>query len=549
MQRDYQAIAEANILQAFESHNHVMFAMATRLGKTVIATDIIKGFLLKSKRVLFIAHREELITQSWNTFHKNKIFSGIIKAGMEPNYSLPCQVASIQTLIRRKLPPADLIICDECHHVLEDNSYGKIIEQYPYAKVLGITATPYRLGGRGFTKIFDVLVESLQMLEGIDQGWLTPFKYFAASMPDMSKVHLSAGDYKEDESVKAMELAPIVESYMDHCQGMSGLCYAVNRNHSAKIQEQYIKAGLRAEIVDANTPADQRRSIFNALKEKKIQVLINVGIATEGTDIPNCDFIQLARPTKSLSLMMQMASRANTVDNEIIKDAMDAEHRKFLISCSSKPHCIILDNAGLCKDHPEFFSVINWQRYFQGYKKPKKKIEEMMEMIEFVAEDESGRQVRTKVPKEIEGLKLIEINRVQREKIVNLQTVKEFDRLYAMFKRLPQINKPGFKAYYEYRNYCERNSFALNDEVWDYLIARLSTDYHEMEERLRADAEKKVNRIIEVYDKNENEKLFLTSQVNGRFRSQMDELGRFRVPSSFLKKEKEKYLQLQIIER
>lgn len=540
MIREYQTIAESNILEAWQTHQRVMFQLATRMGKTIILTNLIKHLLAQGKRIIFIAHREELITQAWNTFYRHQIFAGIIKAGTKANYSLPVQIGSIQTMIRRsELPDTDYILIDEAHHSLEDNSYGKIISRFPSAMVLGVTATPYRLGGRGFTKLYSHLVESLQTCDGIEQGYLVPIRYYVASNPDMSRAKLSKGDYKDEDSVKAMELAPLVESYLEHCKGLCGICFAVNVQHSIKIAQQYIDAGIKAEHVDANTDMEVRREIFGRLRARETQLVINVGIATEGLDIPNLDFIQLARPTKSLALFLQM-NRAGGIDNEIIKDATIDEHRRYLIACSSKPYCIILDNAGLWREHGLPDQRIDWRRHFEGYKRSKKTIEEMIEIIEFVAEDETGKQIRTKIPKEIEGMKLIEITKHERERVVNLDSLREFDRLYAMFKRLPKINKPGYKAYFEFRDYCTRQSIIMDESIWTALKDRLSDSFKESIDRIEEIAQRKISYVNEKYS-DPIEKEFFITNIQSKKTIELDGLARLSVPSGFLRKEQSKY--------
>lgn len=536
MIREYQTIAEANILEALDEHDRIMFSMGTGLGKTQIVTDLLKPMIYNDIPCLFIAHRQELISQAWSTFHRHRIESGIIQSGIKPNHSFPCQIGSIQTMIRRNnLPHAKYIFVDEGHHSLDDNSYGRLIQQeYPKSKIIAITATPYRLSGKGFTKLYSKLVESLQLAEGIDQGFLVSLRYFACPSPDMAKVHLSGGDYKEDEAVKAMELVPIVESYLEHARGKIGICFAINISHSRKIVDQYLAAGVRAEHVDANTPNDIRAAIFKRLRDRVTQMVVNVGIATEGVDIPAIEVVQCCRPTKSLALWLQMIGRGTRVANDLIKDSLSAEERKLLIAASDKSHLIILDNAGLFHDHrmmPD--QAIDWQKHFRGWKKEKKPIEEMIEI--FIAEDESGREIRTKIPKEIEGLKLIEITHQEKEKVINLQSLKEFDRLYSLFKNIPKIAKPGFKAYFEYRDYCRKNSILMNEDVWEYLKLRLSTKAKEDE----------INERYEITIKLINERYsgdgFLLDKVNENNALEILEIKRVGVPEGFLRKEKEKF--------
>lgn len=537
-ERDYQTKAQAEIWQAWDSYPRVMFQLPTGGGKTVIITHLIKEILKQGKRVMFVAHRQELITQAWNTFYRNGITSGIIKAGVTPNYSLACQIGSVQTMIRRRLPKADFVFVDEAHHCLEDNSYGKIIaESFRHAKLLGVTATPYRLSGKGFIKQFDKLIESVDLTDLIDQGYLVPIRYYASSIPDLSKVKIVSGDYSDEMSAKVMELAPIVESYQEHCSGMSGLVFAVHVEHSKKIVRKYLEAGIPAEHVDATTELEVRKAIFQRLRDKKTLVVSNVGIATEGTDIPNIDFVQCARPTKAFNLFLQMIGRGLRADNDVIKYGESADHRKLLISCSAKPFCTVLDNAGLWKEHGLPDRKVDWQNHFRGYKK-KKKSEEIIEIVEFVAEDEDGNVKRSKIPAEIAGMKLIEITKREREKIVNITSLREFDRLLALYSRLTQINKPGYKSYYDYKDYCRKNSILMTDEVWQYMELRLSTK--EREQPLITGSERELKYVNERFH-DDPYCAQLVDNLKSRLEKSLTEIRRFGVPSWVIRKERDQY--------
>jgi len=231
-----------------------------------------------------------------------------------------------------------------------------------------------------------------------------------------------------------------------------------------------------------------------------------------------------------------MVGRGARVSNDLIKNSVSAEERKILIAASEKPHCIVLDNGGLYKDHGLPDKRIDWQRHFNGYKKEKKPTEEMIEI--FIAEDESGRQVRTKIPKEIEGLKLIEITHKERERIQDLSSLREFDRMFALFQRLPKINKPGFKAYFEYRDYCRKNSISMDKPVWEYLKLRLSIGTKEIDEKYMA----KLDAIAKFSDAD-----FLRAKIEEHHAREIDQANRLIVPEWFLKKEREKYLSEMIM--
>jgi superfamily II DNA or RNA helicase len=495
MLRDYQERSELEIYKAWETFRRVMFQLPTGGGKTIIVTNITRKYFAEGARVLFMAHREELISQAWATFNRHNLFAGIIKADVKPNYSLPIQIGSVQTVARRaKLPPADVVIIDEAHHALDDNSYGKICkEHFPNAKVLGVTATPYRLNGRGFRSMFDTLVESVQISDLVAGGWLVPIRYFIAFNPDLSRVRMNAGDYNIEDAAGVMGHAPIVKSYLEHCQGKSGMVFAVSVEHSNKIVSDYLAAGISAAHIDANTPDPIRRKILNDFKAKIIKIVSNVGIATEGFDMPNMDFVQLARPTKSLGLFLQMIGRGTRVDNDVIKGLFSADERRLVIAASSKPHCIILDNAGLFKEHGLPDAHHDWSYHFKGYLRQKKKsqLEDIIEIIEFVAEDENGRRVRSEVPEEIEGLTLVEINKTiksaHRDALSIESAIRELNDADHLARHLkdehgaPRVKKIGFFVFDKFMNYCRKEKLLVRDEIWEILLRRLYTEPHEKE--------------------------------------------------------------------
>jgi superfamily II DNA or RNA helicase len=539
--RDYQVKGVNDIFTQWKAgKKSVMFQLVTGGGKTVLFVDIIKKFIRAGKRVILIAHREELISQAWQTLYKNEILAGIIKSGTPENFHLPCQVASIQTICRRnRLPKADIVIIDECHHVLDDNSYGDVLlRHFPYAYVLGVTATPYRLGGRGFTKTFDVLVEGPPFTYLSERGYLCPFKYYVSYNPDLSKVKVQRGDYGIDDLEKAMELAPIVDSYLENCKGMSGISFAVNIEHSQKIVRQYLNAGIPAAHVDANTDIETRRNLFQQLRDKKILVLVNVGIATEGTDIPNIDFTQLCRPTKSLSMFLQMVGRGTRPLWDAIKNARSDEERRLLIATSAKPESIVLDNAGLYLEHGMPDQPFDWQAYFIGREKKKKP--GIIEIIEFVAEKADGSRGVFKLPEEIEGLKLIEINHLEKQKVINLTSLKEFDKKFEILKRLPKITRGvGFIALRDYIDFCRKNSILMNDTVWNYLKKRLVDEPKEERRKLTDDLEKACKYIRENNTPEDAHQMIAAAKELHEGR--IAKIARYAVPDTALTAEIKKY--------
>lgn len=456
---------------------------------TFTAVEIVKEFIFDGKRVMWIAHRQELIDQAWQTMYDHQIYAGIIMNTKKTNYELPVQVCSIQTIARRvDLPPADLIVIDEAHHVSKESQYKKIVDLYPDAKVLMLSATPYRLSGAGFADVFGpdkptkpIIAATMHSL--INQGWLCPFDYYICSVPDLSNVKItSTGDYEEDDSRKAMEMAPIVESWIEHAKNKIGITFAINVAHSKEITEKYNQRGIPAVHVDGTTDAHTRKKIFDDFRAGFTKVLVNCGITTEGTDLPICEFVQHARPTTSLSLASQMNGRPSRALPGIVdKYELVAERRKAIAE-SGKPMAIILDNAGIAFKHMMPDHNHNWLRYFNGTKGEKKResaamIDEQLEMLVFVAEDEKGNQFRTNKAKEIEGLKLIRVDSEVKRKIVNIVAIKKFDEEYAKHKNNIKISKPGYVAVENYLKYCDQTQTFIPPEVWDYLEAKLITNH------------------------------------------------------------------------
>lgn len=527
--RPYQAEGKAQIFGAWVDHDILMLALATGGGKTVLFVEVIKHLLQEGKRVMLVVHREEPILQAWQTLYSAHIYAGVIMAGYPEKFELPVQVCSIQTIQNRQtLPKADVLIIDEAHHVQADNSYGKIIARYIDAKALLVTATPYRLSGDGFKRLHPwketklLINRTLSQLQ--DEGYLVPLKYFAASVPDLAAVRLKKGDYVEGEARKAMELAPLVQSYREHAGGKQCVCFAINREHSKSIVTQYENAGIKAAHVDGTTPDTERRAIFSAFKAGRLQVIVNVGIITEGTDFPQMEAVQLAAPTKSLSKFLQMVGRATRTLSGLIDKLETAEQRKAAIAGSAKPFGIVLDNAGCWTDHflPDY--PHDWQQHFEGRKRAKAAPADELEILVFVAEDETGRRITTRKVEEVEGLQLVEIRTEHRQQVLNIVSLKEFDRLYAIFKN-KKINKLGYVTFSSYLKYCKRMRMHITDEAWEYIFRRLYHDIEEKKEALRTGHTERKKTGEEVSD----------------FTEQFYKIENEGVALSFLKRERTKY--------
>ena len=295
-------------------------------GKTIMTGWMIREALNRGKRSIFFVHRRELITQTAKTFLDLGISFGIISSGAKMLLDRPVQIASVQTLARRlvdndgkpnqfvinALNPS-LLICDECHHILA-NTYKKVLDAFPNSYLLGVTATPLRMGGITLSDSFDSLVESLSVNELIKLGNLTKFQYFAPeSSLDLSKVKIIGGDYNERQLesllVDKSIIGGIVENYRELADGKSAICYCVNVNHSMTVADAFNHAGITAAHCDGETSPRVRDKLVNDFRRGNIQVLCNAELFGEGFDVPHCQAVILARPTQSLTLFIQQAMR------------------------------------------------------------------------------------------------------------------------------------------------------------------------------------------------------------------------------------------------
>lgn len=331
--RPYQQAFIDAVRNEFHNSRRVVGVAPCGSGKTIMTGWMTKQACERGKRTIFFVHRKELIRQTSETFSRLDIPHGIISAGVNMQLDLPVQIASIQTLARRldDIPAPDFLICDECHHILA-NTYKRVIEAFPNAYLLGVTATPERMGGITLCDSFDSMVESFSVDELIKLGNLTPFKYFAPSVGvDLHKVRTKFGEYVNSDIEKVMSgkkiIGGIVEHYQKLAAGKSAICYCVNVKHSVTVAKAFRDAGINAAHCDGETPAIIRDKIVDDFRNGKVDVLCNAELFGEGFDVPNMQAVILARPTRSLTLYIQQAMRSMRPDpNDPNKVAVIIDH-------------------------------------------------------------------------------------------------------------------------------------------------------------------------------------------------------------------------------
>jgi hypothetical protein len=331
--RQYQVDSINDLRKAIlKGHKRIVLQLATGGGKTTIASEMMRKANEKGKKCLFLADRIELVEQTSQRLDYEGIEHGIIMGNHEryKPHSVN-QVCSPQTLARRPVPRADLVIIDECH--VAYNVHRKMMEAMPNAVFIGLSATPFT---KGLGKMYTNLVIGATTSKLTDEGYLVPVKVFAPSKPDLSKLRTIAGDYDEKELFarvnKPKLVADIVDTWVKRGENRPSIGFAVNVLHSQALCEQFKDRGIRAAHIDAYMPKKEREQIVKDFKDGYIKVLFNVGILDKGFDYPEASCLIMARPTKSLMLYIQQAGRV-------------------LRTHSSKEDAIILDHAGNTQAH------------------------------------------------------------------------------------------------------------------------------------------------------------------------------------------------------
>ena len=275
-------------------------------------------------------------------------------------FNVPIKAVSIQWLSKHydeiEEEPG-MIVIDEAHHALA-KTYKEMWERFPNAKFLGLTATPCRLNGKGFTDLFDVLVQSWSVPEFISKGRLATYDFVSIKSDGVTQRLIDSlqkrgadGDYQNKEMDMLLNKKPSIErlyrSLEEFGKDRKGIVYAINISHAQKITKLYQENGVKAIAIDSKTPATERQQDIEAFKKGDIQVLVNVDIFSEGFDCPDVEFVQLARPTLSLAKYLQMVGRGLRV-------------------AKGKKNCIIIDNVGLYRVFGLPSQVWNWNAMFEG---------------------------------------------------------------------------------------------------------------------------------------------------------------------------------------
>lgn len=314
--RPYQVAAiDAARTQFKSGKKRVLIVAPTGAGKTVLFADIVRRATENGSRSLIVAHRRELITQASNKLNAAGVRHGLIQAGFPMQLGQPVQVASIQTLMNRltALTRVDLIVFDECHHVTTSNSYAKVLAAYESAFVLGVTATPWRLDGRGLADVFDGHVIASTPRQLRDEGFLVPVGGWEYEGIDTSSARISKGDYVQADlqasAKSARVVGDIISEWLMHAGGKRTVLFATSIEQSLLMVHEFQKAGVAAEHVDGEMATEERDAVLRRFRAGETTLVSNCNVLTEGFDAPEIEVVILARPTLSTSLYLQMVGR------------------------------------------------------------------------------------------------------------------------------------------------------------------------------------------------------------------------------------------------
>jgi len=308
--RPYQEDLIDKTRQALRRNKRVLMQAPTGAGKTAITVYMMSRAAEAGKTSVMAVHQNELLTQTSKAMWAGKLEHGMIASGKTRSY-MAAQVASVQTWVRRmdQYSEPDLIIIDECHRSAA-STYQKILEQYPNARVIGLTATPQRTDGKGLDGTYTELVQGPTIRQLIDAGYLCDYEIFAPpSSLDLSEVKTKMGDYDkkqlEHEVDKPTITGDAVATYKKHANGKRAAVMCVSIRHAEHVMESYNAAGVPAEMLEGKMTNKEREAVIDRFRSGETLIVTAVQLLIEGLDLPAIEVIQWLRPTQSLIVYLQ----------------------------------------------------------------------------------------------------------------------------------------------------------------------------------------------------------------------------------------------------
>src|SRR5258706_3455121 len=320
----FQSRAVKLAQQELRRGNKVLVVWTGGRGKTVMISLMANHALRGKRRVLVISHRREIITQTYTHLQRLGVREadiGVIRGEVRQDLVRPLakvQVASIASLLAREHRPlADVVIVDECHHALSAG-YSRVLHHYKNAQHAGFTATPHRLDGRGLGDFYDAMIVASSPSELIKKHMLlaAPLIYKAEDdfLPNLKSVRIARGDYVISDLERAVLKTALVghvpDNWAKRARGRKTLGFAVSIEHSRSLTQRCVAQGIKASHMDGTMSHQEQERILQQFRAGRHDILFNCMVGAEGLDIPECDAVILARPTKSLALYLQQSGRA-----------------------------------------------------------------------------------------------------------------------------------------------------------------------------------------------------------------------------------------------
>ena len=317
--RDYQADDVRKLRNCYSWGNRaVCYQLPTGAGKTIVFSYIVSGAVAKGRKVAVVVHRRELIHQASAKLTLAGVAHGIMAAGQDAGHDEPVQVCSIQSIANRldRLPQFGLIVLDECRHC-RAATWAKFLASQPGAHILGVSATPARLDGKGLGKTwdgpFDALVTGPTVQTLIDAGHLAPTRCFVpARRIDTSGLRKVAGDFAAGDELArraSVVTGDAVKEFAEKAPGKSAIAFCVTVEHAEDVAREFAEAGYRTACVHGATPKDERDAMIRGLGDGSLDVLTSCEVISEGLDVPSVGAVLLLRPTGSLTVYLQQVGR------------------------------------------------------------------------------------------------------------------------------------------------------------------------------------------------------------------------------------------------
>lgn len=312
-----------------------LLVMPTGAGKTVLFSAMTASAAQRGNRTWIVAHRSELIEQISECLAQFKVDHSTMEGGRfvgDPR--MATTVCMVQTLVRRAkfMDAPNFIIVDEAHHAVGTTAWKKVIDAYPSARILGVTATPERLSGEGLGGTFEDMTVGPTTAQLIEQGHLAAYRLFAPPTHlDLRGVRSTAGDWSkkqlEERLAKSTIVGDAIAHYRNHCPGKRAIAFCITVAHAEATAMAFRSAGIASESIDGTMLGPDRKAALGRFRRGATMVLTSCELVSEGFDLPSVEAALLLRPTQSLALYLQQVGRA-------------------LRPMAGKTSSIILDHAG-----------------------------------------------------------------------------------------------------------------------------------------------------------------------------------------------------------